>query len=163
MEEWRTIQRHPNAEVSSLGNVRYKEKASRTDAASYPLGRAKIYPSASGYLQVVLNSQKEYVHVLVAEAFLGSRPDGKKVDHKDGSRNNCCKDNLQYISHSENVAKGSFNGGQPKLYLCEVQVMKMLLKALPAKTVASFFGCSAMTMSRIKANKLSRYKACKFN
>jgi hypothetical protein len=43
------------------------------------------------------------VHRLVAEAFLGACPAGHEVNHKDGDRANARADNLEYLTHSENV------------------------------------------------------------
>jgi hypothetical protein len=45
------------------------------------------------------------VHSLVASAFLGPRPPGMIIDHKDSNRLNNCVDNLQYISHAHNNHK----------------------------------------------------------
>lgn len=49
------------------------------------------------------------VHSVVAEAFIGPRPEGLDIDHIDNVRCNNCIENLRYISRSENVKK-SFNG-----------------------------------------------------
>ena len=44
----------------------------------------------------------KYIHVLVAKHFIPN-PDKKKVvNHKDGNKQNCHVDNLEWISHSEN-------------------------------------------------------------
>jgi hypothetical protein len=42
------------------------------------------------------------VHTLVAEAFLGRRPDGMVVHHKDHNRRNPRLENLEYITESLN-------------------------------------------------------------
>ena len=47
-------------------------------------------------------TRSRYVHHLVAEAFLGPRPDGKDLDHIDGDRRNNRPDNLRYCSRREN-------------------------------------------------------------
>lgn len=43
------------------------------------------------------------VHTLVAEAFLGPRPEGMVVHHKDGNRDNCHLSNLEYVTLAENA------------------------------------------------------------
>lgn len=43
-----------------------------------------------------------YIHHLVAEAFIGFRPDGADIDHIDGNRKNNRADNLRYCSRREN-------------------------------------------------------------
>jgi hypothetical protein len=59
-----------------------------------------------GYALVVLcaNGKKnnKRVHCLVAESFLGSRPDGKHVNHKDGNKLNNSLNNLEYVTPGEN-------------------------------------------------------------
>ena len=47
--------------------------------------------SATGYMQVQLGGDEKrraYVHHLVMEAFVGRRPDGMVVNHKDGNKQN---------------------------------------------------------------------------
>lgn len=59
-----------------------------------------------------------YIHTLVAQVFIGPRPDGLVVRHLDGNRYNNHVSNLAYGTNSQNVAdavkhgtyKGSNNG-----------------------------------------------------
>ena len=44
-----------------------------------------------------------YLHVLVAEAFLGPCPKGKEANHRDGDRKNNAASNLEFVTHSQNV------------------------------------------------------------
>ena len=46
------------------------------------------------------------VHILVAEAFLGPKPEGLQANHKDGNRANPCLENLEYLTASENTQDG---------------------------------------------------------
>lgn len=48
---------------------------------------------------------KKKVHQLVAEMFIGSRPDGHDIDHIDGNTRNNTLANLRYIPLSENRAQ----------------------------------------------------------
>lgn len=50
-----------------------------------------------------------YVHRIVADTFLGSCPSGKEVHHKDGDPTNNRVDNLEYITHAENIRHGYEN------------------------------------------------------
>lgn len=63
----------------------------------------------TGYLYCELAKQGQIrknrtVHSLVAEAFIGPRPPGCEVAHKDGSRTNNFLSNLRYATYSENNA-----------------------------------------------------------
>jgi hypothetical protein len=57
------------------------------------------------YFNVVLRygNQKRSVkiHVLVAEMFLGLKPFGCNIHHKDGNKQNNSSDNLEYLKYSE--------------------------------------------------------------
>jgi len=48
-------------------------------------------------------SLDRYLHVLVAEAFLGPCPKGKEANHRDGDRKNNAASNLEYMTHSQNI------------------------------------------------------------
>jgi hypothetical protein len=58
-------------------------------------GRYLVVPSR--------NKRQEYLHILVAEAFLGPCPHGKEVNHKNGVKPNCRLSNLEYITHPRNM------------------------------------------------------------
>jgi hypothetical protein len=71
------------------------------------------------------------VHVLVAEAFLGPRPRGKQVNHKDGDKHNNVWKNLEYKTPKQNqqhssklglIAYGERNGNSK---LTEKKVAEM--------------------------------------
>lgn len=68
----------------------------------------------SGYQKVMLYKNGEYknalVHRLVAEAFV-ENPDNKKiVNHKDGDKTNNYADNLEWVTHGENMTHAYKNG-----------------------------------------------------
>lgn len=58
------------------------------------------------------------VHKLVANAFLGPRPLGMQVNHKDGNRKNNRLSNLEYLTCSDNM-KHAFSTGLAKPRLGE--------------------------------------------
>lgn len=67
-----------------------------------------VSEDSSGYLKATLrdaggNKSAPKVHRLVAETFLGDRPDGMEINHKDGNKLNNNVSNLEYISHKDNV------------------------------------------------------------
>lgn len=89
-------------EVSDLGRVRRIRKPA--GAATCRL--LKSSPDTRGYQTVGLSVRCVHytrrVHLLVADAFKGPRPDGFEVDHEDGSKANCRLDNLEFVTHAEN-------------------------------------------------------------
>lgn len=55
-------------------------------------------------------SKTYLVHALVASAFIGKRPKGYDVNHKDGNKLNNYIDNLEYITSAENKYHAVANG-----------------------------------------------------
>lgn len=106
-EVWKKIDGFDgNYEVSNLGRVR----------SWAPKGRYKTRPkegrilSLGGknapYLWVPLRSAKQSrypsVHLLVAEAFVGPRPDGCEVNHKNGQTHDNRAENLEWVTKQQN-------------------------------------------------------------
>ena len=99
-EEWRGIEFfNKKYEVSNCGNVR-----------SLWFGKIKpikLQNNRHGYLCFTARNGKDKpktirVHVAVAEAFLGERPKGLVINHKDGNKHNNNVQNLEYVTYSEN-------------------------------------------------------------
>lgn len=96
-------------EVSSLGRVRSLTR--RVDHRHYVTTRQgqmlkPLLHQARGYLRVSLNrdgsAKVRDIHLLVAEAFLGDRPDGFHVCHNNGDSQDNRVSNLRYDTPSAN-------------------------------------------------------------
>jgi hypothetical protein len=99
LEEWRSCG-GGDYEVSSFGNIRRA-----TPGISTFVGRPlKPVGGSTGYAQVQLGDRRIYVHHLVAEAFIGPRPDGHVINHKDANKRNNAAANLEYVTPKENSA-----------------------------------------------------------
>ena len=110
-ESWKAIMGWPY-EVSSLGRVR-RSVAFRALHAGRLLKTQENcrWGYVSVYLQDTGRKCRVVVHKLVAEAFLGPRPDGCDIDHMDGDRTNNSLANLRYLPVAENRgARGEENG-----------------------------------------------------
>lgn len=110
-EEWRQVEGWPGYEVSSLGRVRSVGRVIMRSNGIPQTVRTRILSAAtdpvSGYLRVGLyltgmRRRTLLVHVLVARAFHGKRPEGCEVRHLDGNGSNCAATNLAYGTSSEN-------------------------------------------------------------
>lgn len=81
--------------VSSDGRVRSNER-----------GELKQHLNDAGYLSVWLYNERgrrrRTIHTLVAEAFIGPRPEGLQVRHLDGDKSRPDVSNLAYGTSSEN-------------------------------------------------------------
>lgn len=164
-EIWKSIIEYPNYEISSLGRVKSKSRII-TDS----LGRVKHISSrilkqgdSMGYAFVNLvkngkvNSIK--VHVLVAQAFLGQRPDGYDVCHKNGNKKDNNVDNLEYGTRSKNnLDNYRINGcvtKNQKLTVDEVkEIKKQLQQGVSQRKLALKYGVCKSTIAAIKSKEL---------
>ena len=81
MENWKTIDRHTDYEVSDLGNIRRKA----TGKVLKPIGN----------VQVKLDGYQRSINHLVARHHVGPAPSPTAVVlHRDGNRRNCSASNL---------------------------------------------------------------------
>lgn len=76
-----------------------------------PRGKVlKVDKNSTGYHRVTLSldgkAYRKFVHRLVAIHFVPGMEEGKVVNHKDGDRQNNHKDNLEWVTPSENVLDG---------------------------------------------------------
>lgn len=74
-------------------------------------------PNHDGYpvislIAVTGRRRQHFVHVLVAETFLGPRPDGRQVAHGNGDRADARLVNLRYATPAENEADKVRHGTQ---------------------------------------------------
>lgn len=105
-EEWRPVEGYPGYEVSDLGRVR--SWRSNGKGGGFRAAPRVFSPSKkrNGYLQVNLwrdGVRSTFtVHSLVAEAFIGPRPEGQECRHRDGDKSNNRKSNLLWGTPSEN-------------------------------------------------------------
>lgn len=120
--EWRDVPSSPMYQVSETGDVRSKDRIIqvRTNGrgtydrqmAGQPIAFTKL---PAGYLVVQLGrGHKRTVHSLVAEAFIGPRPKGMDINHKDGNKKNNNVGNLEYCSRSANMKHAYDTGLVPK-------------------------------------------------
>lgn len=109
-EEWRPVVGYEGSyAVSSLGRVKsLPRKGVRRERV------LSANPGAQGYPVVSLwangSGRDVTVHSLVAQAFIGPRPEGADVAHRDGSRTNNSVDNLRYLSRRENLLEAVEHG-----------------------------------------------------
>ena len=125
MEEiWKDIPDYEGLyQVSNLGNVKNLSRVvvSKRGTRTIRERVLKPYPTKHGYLFVKLSkndkSKAIAIHKLVAICFLNHTTDGTHniiVDHINGIKTDNTLNNLQLISHRENVHKGLRVSGTSK-------------------------------------------------
>lgn len=161
-EVWRPVVGYEDAyEVSNRGRVRQTGKV-RSNASSHRLmkqnlfkGRNYLYvglcPNGLGSQNIAKCQKKIPVHVLVAEAFLGPRPSGLVVNHKDGCSLNNWAENLEYCTTAGN-SHHAFKTGLAVFNLTPEKVRA--IRALPPEVnnceAGRRFGVHPSQVSRIR-------------
>lgn len=171
--EWRAVIGYEGLyEVSSTGKVRglarEVEFISRHGTPAVRTIPAKVLAQtpdwgrhAYGRLTVKLSKDGKavtrLVHQLVAEAFIGPRPDGQQVAHCDGNPANNAVANLRYATPAENTGDKFLHGtvlrgadvGNSKLN--ENQVRLIRASDISVTKAAKVFGVSVAQVSRIRS------------
>ena len=92
---------HPGYRITDDGRL-WSDRTWRGSSGRW----VKASPSGKGYLAANLfldgKSRRRYIHHLVAEAFIGPRPDGMEVRHKNGDMLDNRASNLVYGTSGEN-------------------------------------------------------------
>jgi len=111
-EEWRPVVGFPDYMVSDQGRVASLKGREPRILQPYLNGREK-YPYPSVTLHGDGGRRIRTVHGIVAEAFIGPRPDGLEVRHLDGDPDNSAASNLRYGTHAENMQDRLAHGRHP--------------------------------------------------
>jgi hypothetical protein len=120
----------------------------------------------SNYHQVCLSQgagteKWRTVHKLVAEAFLGPRPRGMSVNHKDGNKTNNCLDNLEYLSNRDqqlHAHANGFRGDYAFRSLTDEQAREVYLDdTRSGREWARILGVHEVTISAIRTGKSYRW------
>lgn len=168
-EEWRPVVGFESSyEVSSLGCVRSFDRVvvRGNGRPQFHCGRPiKPRRNRCGYYRVGLSKDGKQrrcsVHAIVAAAFIGPRPDGYDINHKDGVKRNNAVENLEYVTPSRNQkhayekqlkvpVRGSWNG-QAKLSEESVMTIKSELRCgVTGASLARRFKVSERCIHKIK-------------
>ena len=108
-EIWKLINNYPDYKVSNLGRVkRFSNGRNIRNNNTFSGKILKPIKKRKGYLVVTIyvygrKTRKQVgISRLVAETFLGPRPDGYEINHKSGIKKNNSRYNLEYITQLEN-------------------------------------------------------------
>lgn len=156
-EMWKNVPGYERYyQISNLGNIRSKDRLTRNNRCRF-IKKGKILkpqPNSNGYLRIYLvkdGSPKKYffIHRLVALAFVENRDGKPHVNHIDSNYLNNRADNLEWVTHSENmhhaINKGRFGNHFEKT--------KKLLLEFNAKQQKAVIG------TNIKTGEILRFKS----
>jgi len=134
-EIWRSVDLNPRYEVSNFGRVK---SSGRSDYKWKKPRILKARPLPKGYLRVQIDGKDQYIHRLVALAFIDNPLKLPFVNHIDADRGNNRVDNLEWCTQQQNLAhavkigtmkpqRGDGNHGS-KLSSKDVRQIKKLYK-----------------------------------
>lgn len=166
-ELWKSIPEYEGYyEISNVGRVRRLFRGVRNLHRHSRLLKTNCLTN-SGYRQACLSKNNvqsyRYVHALVAEAFVGPRPNGHVINHKDLNRINNCYDNLEYVTQQENTDHAIANGHvspkgehhkNAKLNWAIVRLIRRLNGSLSGREMAKIWNVTPSVISRILNNNL---------
>lgn len=160
-EKWKDIEGYEGAyQVSDLGRVRSlpREAKHPTHGTCQLKGRVlKHFFNNFGYHQVGLSGRTFNVHKLVAEAFLGRRPEGHEVRHGPAGLGDNSVDNLSYGTRQQNALdqrRDGTHGGSPVIRSDGVRFINISVAAEESGTYHSNI-CKACTGQRNTAGGYS--------
>lgn len=170
-EQWKPIPDWEGLyEVSDQGRVRSldREVAGRNrygEITRTLRGRVlKAPPNSDGYLMVSLcrdgSPVSRKVHVLVAVAFLGERPEGMDVCHNNGNPADNRLLNLRYDTRAENITDavrhGTHNNGRAGRTHCPKNHPLSLPNLVPSSLKRGERGCLACNRAHASVNNAKR-------
>lgn len=110
MEEWKKIEDFNDYFISSKGRIRSlkkkKDKILKNTIGKNGYRVVIFYESegwGKGYKQ-----KREYIHRLLARYFIPNPDNKPEVNHKDGNKLNNSLENLEWVTHQENMMHASY-------------------------------------------------------
>jgi hypothetical protein len=148
-------------QVSSFGNVKsLGNKFTRKERF------LKLSPQSKGYLTVVLqkNATRKMmlVHRLVAEHFISNTEYKPQVNHINGDKTDNVIENLEWVSHRENLdhaiknnltLKGEENRNSKLKDIDVVKIHSLLQKGVTTKELSESYNVSYSTIDGIRTNR----------
>ena len=158
-EEWRPVVGYEGwYEISNQGQV-------KRVAGGRGVRRPILNPTVGkvGYKSVTLstgtaaNRPRLYVHSLVAGAFIGVRPPGYTVNHKDGDKLNNFAANLEYVTRGDNLRHAARIGllargercGNARVTEAQVLAIREMKGRLTYAAIAKLYGIGNASAWRV--------------
>ena len=164
-EVWKpVVGREGEYEVSSFGRVRSLDRTIvRRDGLRLRLRGRVLRPQArdARYWSVDLGAGMVRIHELVAAAFLGPRPPGALVLHRDDDGRHNVLNNLRYGSNSENRDDACLNAvgadrlvrSDGRLRPSDVAAIKALLPEMGSRALARAWNVSKGAIDGIRRGR----------
>lgn len=163
-EEWRSVMGfESDYAVSNLGRVKRISAARRTFAGK--LLTPGLTSGGTGYYTVSFRVNKRprsfYVHRLVAAAFLGTCPTSFEVNYKNGDSGDNRVNNLEYVSHGDNMRHAAHVLKRTYRKLGDTEVRDVRDEyakgGITFKTLAERYGMHPSHISKVVKGRIRRF------
>ncbi|UAK16115.1 HNH endonuclease signature motif containing protein [Sporolactobacillus terrae] len=157
MEQWRMIEKDGTTfNVSNEGNIQIIDFDSKRQIRNVE----RFSLSGGHYGSRYLFISSEYVHRLVAEAWISKIPEGYEVHHIDGNKENNRTSNLKIVSRSEHkkLDKKSYPRKlkAPIFYIIDTDENEIVAQFYSERAMACFLYCFGKEMAGEKRQTLMK-------
>ena len=152
-ELWRDWPQDPRIKVSNKGNV-----VSCKRGAPYPL---KVFHTDCGYQRVGTGGSSTSVHRMVAETWIPNPNHYRDVNHINGDKDDNRVENLEWVTHSENL-RHAFRTGLKKVEGTPVRIVETDEVFESVSECARRIGCDHSTISNCLAGRQSTCRGYHF-
>jgi hypothetical protein len=157
-ERFRVLPRDSRYGVTDFGRVFSRRKMRCRDIVLDTWQELRPAIANGWYPSVGIGGKTPHVHALVAEAFLGPRPIGHEVNHKNGIRTDASLSNLEYVTPSRNMSHAYEVGLQSRLRKRKltpetVREIRKLIGTMTLTDIGAKFGVSRNQISLIRDRK----------
>lgn len=154
-EIWKDVEGYNGKyQVSNLGNVRtnnYRNKGIKRQVA---------YTKApQGYLSVSLSGKSQFIHRLVAQAFIPNPQNLPCVNHIDEVKDNNCVDNLEWCDYRYNLL---YNGHNANKKIVAITADGQVEHYKSRKEACELLGLSHTQLGRALHGEVKTYRGRKW-
>lgn len=133
--------------ISEEGNVRNDKRNTLL----------KGFTNSKGYLRVSIHGKYQFIHRLVANAFIPNPDNKPQVNHKDTDKLNNNKSNLEWMTNIENTIHAYTINNRAKFSYEDIQ--DILSSSLTRLQLANKYNVPKITIHSIKQGKnMKRFK-----
>jgi hypothetical protein len=163
-EIWREVDGYEGLyQVSNFGRVKSLPRAT----TSGKILKIQINPKNKYcYVGLCRDNKKasKRVHILVANAFLGTNPNKLQVNHKDGNKANNKVSNLEYCTQSENMKHAYLIGLEKRKGLQVIDLDTLKIYPTATETARAIFGKNGggEMIARVCRGERSHYRNKRF-
>jgi hypothetical protein len=162
METWVKCEEGPWF-ISNQGNMRFDNTVYHPHLRGQPI---KFRENINGYHFTSITDYQGHrvniiLHILVAKYFLGAKPEGCEIHHRNEDKSDNRADNLAYVTHFENCRRHQIKHRKHRLSPADVrEIVEANRIGIPIRQLGRMYGVSHQTICAIIHKKMWRTVTC---